>query len=159
MMADKKKKPIKGFNKKYDEKEPRFPVREWFGRYESFWLKMYGTKGFRCMDRVVDGFLGFHSAYLGLENFTMVEVTDYVQWRMKNGASPVGMIHETRLVRKFWNWCIRDKNLPLTNPVRRCMVRDLTRLVAPKPSKFHKEKVLPVPATLLIDTTVWDFGY
>lgn len=150
-------------------KIPRFPVREWLGRYEAWWLTMYGRKGYRGTYTNLERFFGYFSAYPGLEYFSIADVTDYFEWRRRNGRNPLAVMYEAYGIKKFWKWLTEDKGLPLFNPVRKGLLHKLQRAH----TDFVKAKRAGSPETQIqiappdvwptirdynYDTSMWDFG-
>lgn len=136
-------------------KIPRFPVQEWLGKYEGWWLTMYGKKGFISTCRLLETFFGYYQAYPGLEYFTIAEVNDYFEWRLANGAKMLRMNFEMYAIRKFWRWLTEDNNLPLTNPVRRGVLQKVYRSLHPLKTPVQ---IPPPVLTNNYDTSSWDFG-
>jgi hypothetical protein len=151
------------------KKIPRYPIDYWLGRYEAWWLTMYGKKGFLATCKNLESFFGFFVGYTGLENFTIAEVTDFFTWRILNGSSWYRITYEMYAVRKFWNWLTEDKNLPLSNPIRRGLIQKIQRcnptLKNPEPLSRTFAKVNIAPPNIRppvgdfnYDTSSWDFG-
>lgn len=59
-----------------------------------------------------------HPKITGIEQFTSIELADYYQVRLKEGASQYTLSCEMLSFRNFWKWLIEDRQLPLNNPVR-----------------------------------------
>lgn len=137
-------------------KIPRYAVQEWLGKYEAWWLTMYGKKGFKSNCNSLETFFSYFEAYPGLEYFTIAEVNTYFTWRMGNGAKPLRLNFEAYAIRKFWHWLTEDKSLPLTNPVRRGVLQKIQAQIR---ASRHPEIHIPAPVfTENYDTSSWDFG-
>src|SRR5580698_6278588 len=96
---------------------PRYPVNEWLGKYQSWWLTMRGRKSYRRRMDMLDRFFRHFQAYKGIEYFTMSHVTDYFLWRLQMNKLQTVLL-DMYAVRAFWKWMIEDRGLPLFNPVR-----------------------------------------
>lgn len=150
-------------------KIPRFPVQEWLGKYEGWWLTMYGKKGFRGMTQCLERFFDYYSAYPGLEFFTITEIAQFYEWRLKTGQNNLTILYEVYAVKKFWHWLTEDKNLPLVNPVRRGLCYKIQRahadaVNAKRLSRTETQIQIPPPNVRTAisydnyDTSSWDFG-
>jgi hypothetical protein len=96
---------------------PKFPVREWLGKYEAYLINMYGRLTYRYHYPRLERFFAFFSSEQSLEWFTAVEIADYVQWRLRCKITRNNILVDLSCIRRFFRWCIQEKGLNLLNPV------------------------------------------
>lgn len=147
----------------------RYPTREWLGKFESWFLKFYGSKAFASRSKHLERFLEHFPGYDSLEKFTAVDVKEYVNWRLNNGCYWVAIKVEMSYVRAWFRWLIEQENLPLRQPVERMSVKDFkaryTFVYKAKKSgrsltdiKVSPFDVWPPVGYLNYDCSAWDQG-
>ncbi|SRR6266403_545809 len=97
---------------------PRYPVREWLGKFESYILIMKGRKVFVFYDKVLERLFAMFPNHIGLEQFTTVDIADYKLARIQQGKKELSIVYELYVFYAFWRWLMEDKGLPLYNPAR-----------------------------------------
>jgi site-specific recombinase XerD len=91
--------------------KPKYPVREYLGKYHSWIVVMHGY-GYLCTEyRDHDRFFDAFPNKTGLEQFNSVDVTDYRVLRISQGVSENQLRHELQSLRKFWRWLVEDQKL------------------------------------------------
>lgn len=100
------------------KQKPRFPVREYLGKFSKWLLVMRGRSSFRSHDKVLERLFKMFPGRTGVEQFTSVDIADYRQLRLKQGISDVTLKVELSQLKGFWRWLIEDLRLPVNNPVR-----------------------------------------
>jgi hypothetical protein len=88
------------------------------GRYESFVLRLYGTKRFWFVEKHLEKFLSYFPPTIGAEEFTIGDINAYRLWRLEDGIAPKTLDIELRCLKDFFVWMIEDEGLPLFNPVK-----------------------------------------
>lgn len=127
---------------------PRYPVREWLGRYEAYLLNMYGRRTYRYSYPTLEMFFEFFTSEWSLERFTIVEVSDYIQWRRRRGCTVRSCMTEVGILRKYWRWLIEERGLNLLNPVSPAHQKKLSdALIAEAKGKSSGFTKVEVPAS------------
>lgn len=96
---------------------PKYPVREWLGRYEA-WISIMGkSHGMKILiSRTLERFLGMFPTYRGLEQFTTTDCADYIVVRERI-QSPHLVDKDLWIIFRFWEWLIEQRGLFLYNIV------------------------------------------
>ncbi len=97
---------------------PRYEIREWLGKFESYLLIMKGREVFRYYDKVLERLFAMFPNHTGLEQFTTVDIADYKLARVQQGKKELSIVYELYVFYAFWRWLMEDKGLPLYNPAR-----------------------------------------
>jgi len=138
---------------------PKYPVRKYLGKYESWLLKLYGHGALRYADRHLERFFSEFPKSWGLEDYAITDVEDYAEKLLASGKSE-GVVHlRLTAVRRFWRWLIEDMGFELFNPVSADrLYRTNQKKTAPKPKPksvykcpycgSHLKRVLEVPTTI-----------
>jgi integrase len=96
----------------------RYPVRTWLGKYESYLLTMYGSRSFYTADYLLEKFLTHFPNVRSLDEFSVVDISEYFRWRLECGRNPHTLGQELQAVDRWYCWLIEDKGLPLLNPAK-----------------------------------------
>lgn len=99
-------------------KKPRYPVREYLGKYEYWLITMKGETALGFADSTLNRFLEMFPKKQGLEEYSSVDVADYRALRESQGISPASLRRELLILRAFWKWLIVDRELTLV-PIKR----------------------------------------
>ncbi len=94
----------------------RFPIRPWLGKYEATLLRLYGSRTFYMNDFYLEKFFSHFPNTVGLEEFTIADITDYRAWRESDGAKTQAVANEISALNRFWKWLIEKNKLHLSNP-------------------------------------------
>lgn len=120
--------PVKLYFKK---RVPRYPIQKWQGKWDAHLIRMYlNPHSAESYSKRLQVFLDQFPGYTSLEQFSIAEVTNFIEWRIANGAALNSVSLHLYAVRVFFNWLIESQNLPLINPVRRDYVKNLKRRYA-----------------------------
>jgi hypothetical protein len=99
--------------------KPKYPVRKWLGKYESWLLHLYGRKSMLYNDKYLERFFKFFPEASGLEQFGTPDVHQYKIWRENEGnLSAFKIMQEIKCLERFYRYLIEDQNLPLLNPAK-----------------------------------------
>ena len=99
-------------------KKPRFPIREYLGKFEAWILVMKGRSAFRNYDRVLERLFEMFPGKTCCSQFTSIDIADYKAIRQKKGIQEYSLWHELRMIRNFWKYLQEDCGLAVANPVR-----------------------------------------
>jgi hypothetical protein len=98
--------------------KPRFPVREFLGKFEAWLLVMKGGHVMRCYDGVLERLFKMFPKRTGIEQFVSMDIGDYVAVRTKQGAAQLSLNHELSMLSNFFKWCQEDQHLKVYNPAK-----------------------------------------
>lgn len=99
--------------------KPKYPVRHWLGKYESWLYHLYGKGSMRYHDKFLERFFSHFPEASGLEQFGTPDVFEYKRWREQAAdISPFKLMQELKSVEKFYRYLIEDQSLPLSNPAK-----------------------------------------
>lgn len=100
------------------KQKPRYPVREYLGKFEKWLLVMRGRNTFLAYDRILERLLAMYPKYVGWEQFTSIDIADYEASRIHIGISSYSLMMELRMFFYFWRWLIEDCGATCHNPAR-----------------------------------------
>jgi len=99
-------------------KKPRYPIREYLGKYGRWVLVMKGRAWWKFTSTTLDRLQEMFPTHLGVEHFTSVELADYRAVRLRHGIASTTLRLEFMVFNQFWTWLREDRGLMLNNPAR-----------------------------------------
>src|ERR1700676_5209247 len=94
---------------------PRYPIRVWLGKFESWLLVMKGRSAFRNYDRVLERLFEMFPGKTCCSQFTSIDIADYKAIRQKKGIGSLGLNYELNMLKAFWRSLQQDCGLPIAN--------------------------------------------
>jgi hypothetical protein len=99
--------------------KPKYPVRYWLGKYESWLLHLYGRRSMLYNDKYLERFFSHFPEASSLEQFGTPDVEEYKRWREQEGnLSAFKIMQEIKALERFFRFLIEDNKLPLPNPAK-----------------------------------------
>lgn len=99
-------------------KKPRYPTREYLGKFESWLLIMKSSKTFRAYDKALERLFTMFPHRTGVEQFLSTDMADFKVIGLQNGRTLRSIEYDLRMYYIFWRWLMEDKGLPINNPAR-----------------------------------------
>src|SRR5690242_8182925 len=101
----------------------RYPIRSNLGRYQRWYLTLYGKKAFRKNIRSLELFFDAHPNRKFLTQFSEEDVDEWAIQRKTAGYSEQRITRELTEIRKFWRWAIEHKNMEVMDVLARVKAR------------------------------------
>ena len=95
----------------------RLTVKEWLGKYLNYLRLVSAPKTVRTYDACIYKFCMAYRDKLYPDQIDRLDVEDYKQLRLKQGAAPRSVNLELMSLSAFWNWMRDVAGLLLINPV------------------------------------------
>lgn len=95
---------------------PRYPLREYYGKYSAWQIHYCSRDSFRDRDKVLERFFSYFPNKEGIEQFSGVDVTDYVYLRVREQKLSASTIKiEVSYISAMWKYLVEMLKLPLFN--------------------------------------------
>jgi hypothetical protein len=91
---------------------PKYPVREWWGKYSAWVSIMKGPSVLTVYNKSLERFFEMFPGRVSLEQFTSLDVADYHLMRTRAGYPERTVDTEINHINQFWRWLTIDHDLP-----------------------------------------------
>jgi integrase len=93
-----------------------YNTRTYFGKYSAF-LSYQNRHSSIMAGAIIERFLGHFPETASLNDFTVTDLGEYIDWRLSNGCTRPSLRLELTTLNRFWKYLIETLELKLYNPV------------------------------------------
>lgn len=116
----------------------RYSVKTYLGRYQAWFLVLYGSRRFRSEIRTIENFFKMYPTKKFLTQFTEADIDDFAINHSRQGHAASTVDRDLKRIRRFWNWATQEQKLVLLDPLH----RTLKRLRSQIPKRDRHKKTL-----------------
>jgi len=116
-------------------------VRYYLGKYQRWFLELYGSKRFRSHMPSVEAFFKLYPHKKYLQQFSLEDLDDYGIIKRRTCSDITAAIEVSR-VRTFFKWCIEHYNLQIWNLVEKTPRRPVNQYTRKNKKAFNSVEEL-----------------
>ncbi len=91
-------------------------IQKLLENYEAMNRPVWSDSSWRLNSHALDMFFNQRAKYQRLDQYGRSDIEDYIKLRILKGLSVSTIKQEVSAIRKFWDWLIDFKEMPLYNP-------------------------------------------
>jgi len=115
----------------------KYRLIKYLGEYQKWLRDLYGRQPWRVQEAFLERFFSRFPRNIGLERFSVSDVSAYRSWRIESGTARSTIEMEIKALDRFWRYLIEDRGCKLFNPARPCLSNR-------EPKEFVDTRVLRV---------------